>query len=79
MMDSSSQGASAGAFQPAVEETSSKLTWARYGGSRSSVFLDRLCSNGGIRRRSEAQRQLNASSAAARLPAEPTAGRPSAP
>ena len=38
-MDSSSQGASAGAFQPAVAEGFSKLTWAPYGGLRSSVSL----------------------------------------
>src|ERR1700732_3585876 len=78
-MDSSSQGASWGAFQPAVPEAFSKPTWAPYGGSRSSVSLTAFTASAGSVVGARRNERLNTSSGSSTLPAEPTAGRPSAP
>src|SRR3981081_3671404 len=79
MMDSSSQGASAGAFQPAVAEAFSKPTWAPYGGLRSNVSLTAPAATAASVVGASRSDSLNTSSGSSTLPADPTAGRPSAP
>src|ERR1700761_8762403 len=79
MIDSSSHGAKVGAFQPGAPETSSKLTWAPYGGSRSRADLTaRMATSASVVGASRSE-SLNDNSGSRTLPADPTGGSPSAP
>src|SRR4051812_41765191 len=79
MIDSSSQGAKAGAFQPAEAAASSKLTCAPYGGTRSSVCLTAFIAVGPSVVGASRRDTFSAISGNNTLPADPTGGSPSAP
>src|SRR4051794_21320803 len=78
-MDSSSQGAKVGAFQPPVPPSPSKVTCTPYGGARSSASRRALAARAGSVVGANRNESLQLSSGNNTLPADPTGGRPSAP
>src|SRR3954467_13909087 len=79
VIDSSSHAAKGGAFQPAEADASSKVTCAPYGGSRPSACLTALTAISPSVVGASRNESFNVISGNNTLPADPTAGRPSAP